>query len=412
MQLRSFSLRILALVVVFGAALAAWVGAAEAVETRWELRFPDLPDYRTLVCDLHMHTVFSDGAVWPTVRVDEAWRLGFHAIAITDHVEYQPHKADVPTNHNRPYELAAGPARARDILLIRGAEITRDTPPGHFNAVFIEDCARLDIEDFLGSIEEANRQGGFVFWNHQGWKGPELGRWLDVHTTIYEKKWLHGMEVCNGEQYYPDAHRWALEKNLAMVANSDIHAPDLNQRSTSSAHRTLTLVFAKQRSATAIREALFEGRTVIWYKDQLIGRKEWLEKLWEASIVVEPPHQRAANYVMVHLRNRCEADAVLERAGSAGPPSITIPAGATVLLRVPTAKPKEPVELRYTAANWLIAPGEGLPVVLRIAGEKPAVPPAAPPAAQPTAPTISPPAAPLQETPAPQPAATAPAGAG
>lgn len=399
MHVRSFHAHLLARAAVFTAALSACVGNARGVETRHELRFPDLPGYRTLACDLHMHTVFSDGAVWPTVRVDEAWRLGLHAISITDHIEYQPHKSDVPTNHNRPYELAAGPARARNILLIRGAEITRDTPPGHFNAVFIEDCARLDVPDFLGAIEEANRQGGFVFWNHQGWKGPELGRWLDVHTTMYEKKWLHGMEVCNGEEYYPDAHRWALEKNLTMVANSDIHAPDLNERSTAAAHRTLTLVFAKQRSVPAIREALLEGRTVIWYKDQLIGRREWLEKLWDASLVVEPPHQRADKFVMVHLRNRCEADMVLQRAGTAGPLAITIPAGATILLRVPAAKPKEPIELHYTATNWLVAPGEGLPVVLRVAGEEPPAPAPAPPSAP-------------AEVPAPQPAAAAPAGAG
>ena len=50
---------------------------------------PDIPGYQTLICDFHMHTVFSDGRVWPTVRVDEAWREGLDAIAITDHLEYQ-----------------------------------------------------------------------------------------------------------------------------------------------------------------------------------------------------------------------------------------------------------------------------------------------------------------------------------
>ena len=34
----------------------------------------------------------------------------------------------------------------------------------------------------------ANGEGAFVFWNHQGWKGPEKGRWLHVHTTMYENK--------------------------------------------------------------------------------------------------------------------------------------------------------------------------------------------------------------------------------
>ena len=61
-------------------------------QVRRELHIPDIMGYKTLKCDFHMHTVFSDGAVWPTVRVDEAWQEGLDALAITDHIEYQPHK--------------------------------------------------------------------------------------------------------------------------------------------------------------------------------------------------------------------------------------------------------------------------------------------------------------------------------
>ena len=32
---------------------------------RREIQFPDLPVYQTLKCDLHMHSVFSDGTVGP-----------------------------------------------------------------------------------------------------------------------------------------------------------------------------------------------------------------------------------------------------------------------------------------------------------------------------------------------------------
>ena len=66
-----------------------------------KINFPDILGYETLKCDFHMHTVFSDGQVWPTTRVDEAVREGLDAIAITDHIEYQPHKDDIPTNHGR-----------------------------------------------------------------------------------------------------------------------------------------------------------------------------------------------------------------------------------------------------------------------------------------------------------------------
>jgi len=36
--------------------------------------FPKIGDYLTLKVDLHIHTVFSDGSVWPDIRVQEALR--------------------------------------------------------------------------------------------------------------------------------------------------------------------------------------------------------------------------------------------------------------------------------------------------------------------------------------------------
>ncbi|HYW80759.1 MAG TPA: hypothetical protein VE890_14355, partial [Thermoguttaceae bacterium] len=247
--------------------LAALLCPALAADVRREIDFPDVEGYQTVACDLHMHTVFSDGRVWPPVRVMEAWRQGLDAIAITDHVEYQPHKDDLPTNHNRPYDLAAGTAKAQGILLPRATEITRDTPPGHFNAIFLDDVGPLDTKEFLGAIEQANKQGAFVFWNHHEWKGEERGRWLDVHTTMVENKWLHGMEIANGGSYYPNAHRWCLEKNLTMLGNTDIHDPDLRQASTTDDHRTMTLVFVKEKTLDGLKEALQQGRTVVWYED-------------------------------------------------------------------------------------------------------------------------------------------------
>jgi len=343
-------------------------GSAVGADVRYETHFPDLPGYRTLPCDFHMHTVFSDGLVWPSVRVKEAWHQGLEAIAISDHIEYQPHKSDVPTSHNRSYEMVQGLAREMDLLLIKGAEITRDTPPGHFNALFLQDITPLDIPDFLEAIKRANEQGAYVFWNHQGWKGEEKGRWMDVHTTMFNNKWFQGMEVANGDEYYPQAHQWCLEKNLTMMGNTDIHDPDLRQKSTSVDHRTLTLVFAKERTPEAIKEALLAGRTTVWYKDQLIGRKEWLQPLFQACVRVKPPHMRTKNAVLVAIENVCEADLRLQRTGKSGPLELTIPARSTVLVKISTSCPKEAMQLSYTATNLLIAPKTSLLVTLEIPG--------------------------------------------
>ena len=87
------------------------------------------------------------------MRVSEAWRQGLDAIAITDHIEYQPHKDDLPPQHNRPYDLAVGQARTRNVLMMRSAEITRDTPPGHFNALFLKDARSLETDEFLDAVQ-------------------------------------------------------------------------------------------------------------------------------------------------------------------------------------------------------------------------------------------------------------------
>ncbi len=113
-------------------------------QVRREIHVPDILGYKTLKCDFHMHTIFSDGYVWPTVRVDEAWQEGLDAIAITDHIEYRPHKQDLVADLNRSYEIALPQAKEKGLLLVKAAEITRETPPGHFNALFIDDVTPLD----------------------------------------------------------------------------------------------------------------------------------------------------------------------------------------------------------------------------------------------------------------------------
>lgn len=71
------------------------VMALTAQPVRNEILIPSLEGYEVLKCDFHMHTVFSDGSVWPTVRVGEAWQEGLDAMAITDHLEYLPHRSHI-----------------------------------------------------------------------------------------------------------------------------------------------------------------------------------------------------------------------------------------------------------------------------------------------------------------------------
>lgn len=327
-----------------------------------------------------MHTVFSDGNVWPTVRAEEAWREGLDAFSITDHIEYQPHKKDVPTNHNRPFELAKPNADAYDMIIIRAAEITRSMPPGHLNAIFLKDADPLDTEDYRDAIKAAVDQGGFVFWNHPGWTGQQpdgISKWYENHTEIYEKGWMHGIEVVNGPEYYPKVHRWCLEKKLTFIGNSDVHGPmNLNFLSDPNNHRSMTLVFATARTPAALKEALFDRRTAVYMKNMLIGEEKYLKPIFHESIeilhtgVTLKGKSRAA----IQVHNKSQIPFELVSAGEVQdlsvPKRITLHPDKTIIMSYratsDTLNVHRKVSIPYRVKNLLIAPEEGLPVSLDI----------------------------------------------
>lgn len=334
-------------------------------QTRQEIQIPDILGYKTLKCDLHMHTVFSDGLVWPTVRVDEAWREGLDVISITDHIEYQPHKGDVPTNHNRPYEIALPRAKSLGILLIRGTEITRETPPGHFNAIFLDDVDPLDTKDLLDCMAAAARQDAFIWWNHPDWK-PDKKGWFDIHTTLYEKKYMRGIEVVNGRSYYPDVHRWTLEKNLTFMGNSDIHAPSMLEQSTPEKHRSMTLVFAREKTAAALKEALVAGRTAVWYEDRLIGKPEYLKAIFRAATAISDIDYDEDGSVRFSLSNNSDVGLQMQRSGKLGPKTVEVPPHAVRLIKAKVPQSESAHQFEYVVGNYLAGPEQGLAVTLEI----------------------------------------------
>ena len=65
--------------VSLGLLVFSYISAQNRQARDRRIRFPDVPGFLTLKCDLHIHTVFSDGAVWPDIRVQEAVRDGLDA---------------------------------------------------------------------------------------------------------------------------------------------------------------------------------------------------------------------------------------------------------------------------------------------------------------------------------------------
>jgi histidinol phosphatase-like PHP family hydrolase len=285
-------------------------------QSRKIIHIPDIPGYRTLKCDFHMHTIFSDGTVWPTVRVEEAWQEGLDAISITDHIEYQPHSKDVVADHNRSFDIAEPLANNRNIILVKGAEITRNMPPGHLNALFIRNANLLEREDVFDAIKEARDQGAFLIWNHPGWKAqqPEETIWWDEHTRLLQSDMLHGIEVFNYNEYYPEAIDWAREKKLTVFANTDVHDPIAMDYDVVTGHRPMTLVFARSRTEGGIKEALFSRRTLAWFNNTLVGRANLLEPLFFASVKIVNPAGKLQNGESrrIQIENISDVDYELE----------------------------------------------------------------------------------------------------
>ena len=348
---------------------------------RKEIKIPDIKGYVTLKCDFHMHTVFSDGTVWPTIRPQEAWREGLDVISITDHIEYQPHKNDIPTQHERPYDIALPTAKNLNILLIKGTEITRDTPPGHHNAIFVSEIDSLEKDDFYDVLKAADDQGSFIFYNHPGWKHPEgKAEWFEFQETIFNNGQLYGIEVVNGRHYCPLAHQWCIDKKLTLIGNTDAHRPIQNDYNFERGeHRTMTLVFAKQRTEKAVKDALFARRTAVWWKNNIIGDEKYLRPLFNESIEIVNPkvtvEGRGGAAVQIHNSSDIDFELVMDGENDlvTVPADITLWSDRTVLLtlRKKAAKAgddgskaevygRKKITIPFQVKNLMVEPNNGL----------------------------------------------------
>ena len=399
------------------------------------IQFPDTENYQTLVLDLHTHSVFSDGHVWPTIRVSEALRDGLDGMAITEHLEFQPHLSDIPhPDRNRAYEEALRAAEGQPLKIIPGVEITRVGKEGHINAVFIKDANPLvkqqtaadslphtefptREEAYAFTVEQsplfhgahavevdgnkiwrpypdpatyeairhfgfastfdardvlqvANDQGAFVFWNHPDFERVNSGL-NTFHQAATQDGLLHGIEIANGDHYYPNAHRLALKHDLALIGVSDVHEliewDYRPEAAHNPGHRPVTLLLANDDSLEAMREALFARRTIVWWKNMLIGREAHMQQLLTASLQIESV-DNSGYRTLVNIRNTSDALFQLrERSGAhltsqTGIVEIAPNAVTGVAMQVDDADAA--ITLEFDVLNALIAPEKTAKIIL------------------------------------------------
>ncbi|PPK84684.1 hypothetical protein CLV84_3846 [Neolewinella xylanilytica] len=334
--------------------------------------FPDTEEYLTLACDFHIHTVFSDGSVWPDIRIQEALRDSVDVVAMTEHLEYQPHADDIPhPDRNRSHHIATESAANTDMLVIQGAEITRSMPPGHSNAIFIEDANALLIEDSLAVFEEANRQGAFTFWNHPNWTAQRpdgVATLTPFHEYLIANDLLHGIEVVNDLTISEEALQIALDNDLTIMGTSDIHGlVDYQYGIAEGGHRPVTLVMAAARTPEAIKEALVAGRTVAWFENTLVGRAEHLGPIVRASLdIIDASYGDDTAVAEISITNASNAEYLLENIGAYSFQSdlglVRVPPHGRTTISVMTGEVLDSFELRFRVLNAVTAPKERLEI--------------------------------------------------
>ena len=362
-----------------------------------KISIPDIPGYVTLRCDFHMHTVFSDGHVWPTFRVNEAVRDELDAISLTEHIDFEGQPDDIKRNYNRAYELAAAAAKGKNLIIIRGAEISPRVSPYHNNALFLKDANAIPSpymkdwkkkfimkdsikhEELLAPFLEVKRQDAFVFYNHPGyawWDKKDTNIFTGFHKELLEKGILKGIEVANSGRYNIIAHRLAMQYNLTMMCNTDEHY-DMFPRYAAT-HRPMTLVFAKNKSELSIKEALLARRTAVYFDDYIIARQPEAEAFFKASVKVTVKKELRNGEPILHI-NFMNTSGIPFKIRARAPFNIeSFPLGQATLAPNDTTtmilkaiwKYPEQIQVEIEVYNILVSPDQALKTIFNVVPPK------------------------------------------
>jgi histidinol phosphatase-like PHP family hydrolase len=342
--------------------------------SRTDLQFPRLGEFEVVTGDFHVHTLYSEGTVMPSVRLYEAWSEGLDVLAITDHAEFL--RTALPEKRGRAYEEVRELAKALGLVLIRGAEVSTvfgaerermsqvtARKNADFIVLFVKDENAL-FAPFEVAMERAREQGCINLWAHPG------RDWHPVPQKFLDRGWLHGIELRNtgaasgtavdevrGRRFYPHVAEWAREKRLALIASSDVHSPAQFEREPGQP-RDYTLLLVKERSPEGVRDAILARRTMAWFEGLLWGASEHLALLVRQSLTVES--MKIADKLQgLRIRNRCsfpfEAQFPQGQGGwrVTGRSSVLPPVGSAIFPAT-VAAPESPEEITLKLTNVFV----------------------------------------------------------
>ena len=206
---------------------------------------------------------------------------------------------------NYPVKEAVKESKKYGILVIPGAEITREPVKiGHFNALFTKDNNKIYDPDPMESIRKARKQGALIQHNHPGWRRTTCAK-TEFEKKVYAEGLIDGIEVANGGSLYLPIIDRAREDNLFVAANTDIHPTTAEYYRLKGQHRNMTLIFAKECTLEALREALEAKRTLACSGGYICGDEQLLKDLFLASVKCEVVSTDKKGTRTVRLTNMC-----------------------------------------------------------------------------------------------------------
>ena len=106
----------------------------------------------------------------------------------------------------------------------------------------------------------------------------------DFEKAVYAEGLIDGIEVMNGEEFYPKVIDRAYEFGLYMSSNTDIHSNSEGDYEGTMLGRNMTFILSKENTLESIREALVAKRTICYSYDRYEGEESLLKDLFKACV--------------------------------------------------------------------------------------------------------------------------------
>ncbi len=175
--------------------------------------------------DLHTHSFFSDGALLPAELVRRAEHVGYHVIAITDHVDQSNLDLVIP----RLAELAESLNKVMRIKTIPGVELTHVPPvtigelanrARSLGAKLVVVHGETIVEPVAPGTDHHALEANVDVLAHPGLIDPEDVKLAAQRNIFLELSARKGHSLTNGH-----VAKLAIEMGARLVLNTDTHEP-------------------------------------------------------------------------------------------------------------------------------------------------------------------------------------------